>query len=70
MGADVRGYFAWSLMDNYEWNQGMNARFGLYATDTATKTRTPREAAQIYRTMIAERDVSAATLSKYMGIFP
>ncbi|MGH7270580.1 MAG: family 1 glycosylhydrolase [Polyangiaceae bacterium] len=49
-GADVRGYFYWSLMDNYEWNHGMNLRFGLYAVSATdpSKTRTPRDAANTY----------------------
>jgi beta-glucosidase/6-phospho-beta-glucosidase/beta-galactosidase len=43
-GADVRGYFYWTLMDNYEWNHGMTWKLGLYGVDPAdpTKTRTPR----------------------------
>lgn len=38
-GADVRGYFAWSLVDNYEWNHGMALRFGLFAVDTGDKSK-------------------------------
>jgi len=38
-GADVRGYFCWSLLDNYEWNHGMALRFGLYSVDTADKAK-------------------------------
>ena len=43
-GADVRGYFYWTLMDNYEWNHGMTMKLGLYAVDPLdhSKTRTPR----------------------------
>jgi len=43
-GADVRGYFYWTLMDNYEWNHGMTWKLGMYAVDAtdASKTRTPR----------------------------
>jgi beta-glucosidase len=46
LGADIRGYYYWTLMDNYEWNHGMNIRMGLYAvsaTDPA-KVRTARPA--------------------------
>ena len=42
-GADVRGYHLWSLIDNYEWNHGMDLRFGAYAVDDDTKERTLRD---------------------------
>ncbi|MFT4298656.1 MAG: GH1 family beta-glucosidase [Aeromicrobium sp.] len=41
-GADVRGYFVWSLLDNFEWAEGYRQRFGLVHVDTATLERTPR----------------------------
>jgi len=49
-GADVRGYFYWTLTDNYEWNHGMGWRMGLYAVDSddPKKPRTPRQGASIY----------------------
>jgi beta-glucosidase/6-phospho-beta-glucosidase/beta-galactosidase len=50
-GADVRGYYYWTLMDNYEWNHGMiDLRFGLYAVEPAdsSKMRTPRYGVPIY----------------------
>jgi beta-glucosidase/6-phospho-beta-glucosidase/beta-galactosidase len=53
-GADVRGYFYWSYVDNYEWNHGFDLRFGLYALDTATKARTARPVADRYRTIIRQ----------------
>jgi beta-glucosidase len=40
-GADLRGYFHWSLMDNFEWLEGMGPRFGLYRVDFQTLARTP-----------------------------
>jgi beta-galactosidase len=56
-GADVRGYLWWSLMDNYEWNHGMNLKFGLYAVDPRdpTKARVARPIAETYREIIATR---------------
>jgi len=65
-GADVRGFFVWSLTDNYEWNHGMAMRFGLYevAADTA-KTRTARSAVQAYADIIKAKDVPSALSSKY-----
>ena len=47
-GVDVRGYFFWSLIDNYEWNHGMDLRFGLYAVDVESKTRTLRPIGEAY----------------------
>ncbi len=63
-GADIRGFFYWSLMDNYEWNQGMHMRFGLYAVGE-DKGRTPRSAVKIYKEIIQKRDVSDALVKQY-----
>ncbi len=52
-GADVRGYFYWSLMDNYEWNHGMGMKFGMFEVDVETKERTERDVAGVYREIIA-----------------
>ena len=41
-GADVRGYYHWTLVDNYEWAEGWTTRFGLFALDPQTQVRTPR----------------------------
>jgi beta-glucosidase len=51
-GADVRGYFAWSLMDNYEWARGYAQRFGLVHVDYATQERTPKDSARVYADVI------------------
>ncbi len=47
-GVDIRGYFHWSLLDNFEWEKGYSGRFGLVAVDYATQKRTPRRSAYIY----------------------
>lgn len=54
-GIDVRGYFYWSLIDNYEWLQGLDARFGLYRVDFTTLERTPTKAALYYSYLIKSR---------------
>jgi beta-glucosidase len=44
-GADVRGYLAWSLLDNFEWAYGYDKRFGIVRVDYETQTRTPKQSA-------------------------
>lgn len=51
-GADVRGYFAWSLLDNYEWSLGFSKRFGIVHVNYATQERTPKASALFYREVI------------------
>jgi len=57
-GAPVAGYFAWSLLDNYEWEQGYTQRFGLTWVDYATQRRIPKDSALFYRDVIEENAVS------------
>ena len=51
-GADVRGYFAWSLLDNFEWSYGYDKRFGLVRVDYETQQRIPKRSAYWYRDTI------------------
>jgi beta-glucosidase len=49
----IRGYFLWSLLDNFEWAEGFSARFGIHYTDYATQRRIPKLSAAWYRELIA-----------------
>jgi beta-glucosidase len=52
-GADIRGYLAWSLLDNFEWAYGFSKRFGLVHVDYATLKRTPKASAHFYSRVVA-----------------
>jgi len=48
----VRGYFVWTLLDNFEWARGLRPRFGLIHVDYATQRRIAKDSARWYRTVI------------------
>ena len=54
-GADVRGYFAWSLLDNFEWAFGYDKRFGIVHVDFETQTRTLKDSAKWYREFVGQQ---------------
>jgi len=53
-GVDVRGYYVWSLLDNFEWEHGYDRRFGIVAVDFENLERTPKRSALWYRDLIAQ----------------
>ncbi|WP_082829185.1 GH1 family beta-glucosidase [Microbacterium sp. TNHR37B] len=56
-GVDVRGYFYWSLLDNFEWAWGYEKRFGIVRVDYDTGERSPKASAREYRRLIAQRAI-------------
>ncbi|QQG43125.1 MAG: glycoside hydrolase family 1 protein [Candidatus Daviesbacteria bacterium] len=65
-GADVRGYFHWSLIDNFEWADGFVPRFGLVEVDFATQKRTPRPSSKVYAEIIKHNGIEHKLL-KLLG---
>lgn len=57
-GADIRGYFHWSIMDNFEWAEGYKHRFGLIHVDFGTQQRTLKDSAHWYREVIRSNGAS------------
>jgi len=54
-GVDIKGYFAWSLMDNFEWAEGYTKRFGIVYVDYKTQLRTVKASGLAYKHLISER---------------
>ncbi|XVU23451.1 GH1 family beta-glucosidase [Actinoplanes sp. CA-054009] len=59
-GADIRGYFAWSLLDNFEWAEGYAKRFGIVRVDYETQERTPKQSALWLRDSISALRAASA----------
>ncbi|MBI2411148.1 MAG: glycoside hydrolase family 1 protein [Candidatus Kerfeldbacteria bacterium] len=57
-GVDVRGYFYWSLLDNFEWDKGFEPRFGLVEVDYKTLKRTPRPSSYLYAHICKENAIT------------
>jgi len=58
MGVPLAGYFAWSLMDNFEWAKGYQKRFGLIWVDYQTQQRIPKDSMLWYAQVIANNTLS------------
>jgi beta-glucosidase len=56
-GVQVRGYFLWSLLDNFEWTYGYSKRFGIFYVDFETQRRVAKESARWYRRVLAANGV-------------
>jgi beta-glucosidase len=57
-GVPLRGYFLWTLMDNFEWAYGYSQRFGIVYTDFPTLTRIPKGSFGFYKKVIAQNGLS------------
>jgi beta-glucosidase len=67
-GIDLRGYFHWSLVDNFEWNEGWTLRFGLYELNPRTQERRARPSAALYRDIIRQNGLNDEQLSRYSDL--
>jgi beta-glucosidase len=64
-GIDLRGYFHWSLVDNFEWDNGWSMRFGLLALDENTQQRTPRPSAAFYGEIAHANELTSEMVKQY-----
>ncbi|QDG53801.1 glycoside hydrolase family 1 protein [Persicimonas caeni] len=69
-GVDLRGYYHWSLMDNFEWAEGYHPKFGLYSVDLDTMERTPTEGATVFGEVAGARKLTEAQRDDYGGLGP
>lgn len=62
----IRGYFYWTLVDNFEWERGWTQRFGLWSLDPDTQVRTRRRSAALYEAICRENALTSAQVSQYV----
>lgn len=67
-GVDVRAYFHWSLLDNFEWQHGYKERFGLIHVDYATLKRTPKDSAYWYKHVIESNGASLDSVQEFAAM--
>lgn len=65
MGIPVKGFFHWTLVDNFEWAEGWKLRFGLYELDPARQTRTPRRSAHAYADICRANALTPEIVQRY-----
>ena len=65
-GVDIRGYFHWSLLDNFEWADGFLPKFGLFEVDYKTLERIPRKSAEIYSAICKNNGIPKELLERYL----
>jgi len=61
----IKGYFHWTLVDNFEWDQGWDLRFGLWALDEKTQKRSKRASADLYAEICRENGLTSEMVQKY-----
>jgi beta-glucosidase len=65
-GWQIKGYFHWSLVDNFEWERAWSQRFGLWGLDTATQARLRRPSVDIYAEICRSNGISSQMIAKYV----
>jgi beta-glucosidase len=65
MNVPIKGYFHWSLLDNFEWERGWSQRFGLWAFDPQTQVRTKRKSADLYAEICRTNSISSEAVEKF-----
>ena len=67
-GCDIRGYFHWTFVDNFEWNEGWGLRFGLVELDPQTQVRIPRPSAHLYGEIARTNGIERALVEQYAPV--
>lgn len=65
-GIDIKKYYHWTLMDNFEWHEGVSAKFGLIEVDFKTKKRTIRKSGYFFSEIIKNKGITQEMINKYL----